>query len=107
MRKLRASTILAASLSLIPVSATAESFVIDGSRTPLVSLIFDYEGDFFRLSGEGFEFSHPGGWATFVPRVFASSCDFCAPGDTVNPSFVTPGAPGAGCRSWQPARAAP
>jgi hypothetical protein len=94
MRKFFPSAVLVAFLSLVPVAAQAESFVVSGSPHRFVSLIFDYEGDFFLLSGSGFQFHHPGSWATFVPRTFASSCTFCAPGDVVNPSFTTPGAPG-------------
>ena len=92
MSKFFASAILVASLSLVPAAARADSFVVSGSSQQFVSLIFDYEGDFFRLSGSGFQFYHPGSWGTFVPRTFASSCTFCAPGDIVNPSFITPGA---------------
>lgn len=93
MRKFFASAILASCFSLAPVPVSAESFVISSSPTRFVSLIFDYEGDFFLLGGDGFQFYHPGSWATFVPRIFASSCTFCAPGQIVNPSFITPGAP--------------
>jgi hypothetical protein len=95
MRKLLASAILVACLTLIPVSASADSFVISNHPTRFVSLIFDYEGDFFLLAGDGFQFYHPGSWATFVPRTFAASCTFCAPGQVVDPSFITPGAPAA------------
>jgi hypothetical protein len=55
-------------------------------------LILDYEGDFFRFSGDGFTVNHTGADNIFhffvTPR---PGCDPCVPGDVWDPSFRTAG----------------
>ncbi len=68
--------------------AHAESFVVRGEDGSFV--IFDYEGDFFKLSGDGFRIADSGYFGWKIPRII-NVCAVCVPGDVVNLSFRTPG----------------
>lgn len=89
MRQLAAPVILATVLTLTASSAAAESFVVRGA--PGSWIIFDFEGDFFKLAGDGFAISGREPFNGDIPRIMESGCILCGPGDVVDPSFRTPG----------------
>jgi hypothetical protein len=84
----RALTALAI-VSVLPAAPVrAESFAVTGGH-----LVFDYEGDFFRWTGDSFMLHLTGdqNYGRFVPRELVAPCRLCNPGDVVNTSFSTPG----------------
>ena len=89
MRQLFAITSLAVALTFDASPSAAESFVVGGAPGSII--VFDFEGDFFTLAGDGFTISDSGAFGLDIPRVMAPSCTLCGPGDIVDPSFRTPG----------------
>ena len=82
------SSLIAAALFAIAPPAFAEPIVV----RPLSDVRFDYEGDRFRLTGQGFSAQTVlNTWGFEIPRVQPESCVICAAGDTLNPGFHTPG----------------
>ena len=93
MRRLQMAGVIAALLVFPSSKAAAESFVIPGNT--LSYIIFDFEGDFFNFAGDDFRISGHGPFGYDLPRIMpALGCTLCRPGDVVDPSFRTPGAPG-------------
>jgi hypothetical protein len=89
----RSAVVLASAALIMAVASTAraEPFVIAAGTGSI--LAFDFEGDFFRFAGNGFEVNS-GREATlgfFIPRIRPASCTICATGDLVNASWRTPG----------------
>jgi hypothetical protein len=70
--------------------AVADPLVVRGSASSFV--VLDFEGDFFRLAGNGFavNLTGPDNLSHFIvsPR---PGCDPCRPGDVWDPSFRTAG----------------
>lgn len=70
--------------------AAADPLVVRGSASSIV--VLDFEGDFFRLAGDGFavNLTGPDNLFHFIvsPR---PGCDPCTPGDVWDPSFRTNG----------------
>ena len=89
MRQLIAIVTLSTALALTAAPASGESFVVRGA--PGSWIIFDFEGDFFKLAGDGFTISGREPFNEDIPRIMGSGCVLCAPGDIVDPSFRTPG----------------
>ena len=85
------SLIAAALCAIAPRAAFADPIVV-GPLDPLSTVTFDYEGDGFRLTGQGFSAQTVlDTWGFNIPRVQPESCVICAAGDTLNPGFHTPG----------------
>lgn len=89
MKHLIATVMMATALTLTASPASGESFVVRGA--PGSWIIFDFEGDFFKLAGDGFTISGQEPFNEDIPRITGSGCVLCAPGDIVDPSFRTPG----------------
>jgi hypothetical protein len=54
-------------------------------------LVFDYEGDFFNIAGEGFQLRGSEDFNVHFPGTLAAPCSICNPTDLVDTSFQTPG----------------
>lgn len=92
MSRLRVGILVVALLSLAPSSARAESFIVQGGGSRIT---FDFEGDWMFFLGEGLRIADTGPFNYDLPRVLPpGGCTICSPGDIVDPSFRTPGAPG-------------
>jgi hypothetical protein len=70
-----------------PSAARADPLPLSG----LSHFVLDFEGDFFHFSGNSFDLSGRVESGVPIPRVHASSCESCFPGDVVNLSFHTAG----------------
>jgi hypothetical protein len=70
-----------------PSTARADPLTLSG----LSYFALDFEGDFFHFVGKSFGLSGRTEFGVAIPRVHASSCEACFPGDVVNLSFRTTG----------------
>jgi len=82
-------------LAFVASDVRADPLVVRGSASSFV--VLDFEGDFFRLAGDGFAIRMPGpdNLSRFLvmPR---PGCDPCRGGDVWNPSFRATGELGSG-----------
>jgi hypothetical protein len=86
MSRLISVFLLAGALIVVaPARASADPFVVTTGV-----LAFDFEGDFFGLGGDGFRFAGSLFFESF-DRVQAPSCNPCAGGQILNPSFQSTG----------------
>jgi hypothetical protein len=67
-------------------TARAEPIQVTGG-----SLVFDFEGDFWQMSGSGFDIRGDLGLGQFFPVTGPDNCFPCNPGDALDFSFTTNG----------------